>query len=855
MATADTNQTPGHTAKPDSIVTRFSAVAARFPDRIAVNAGSIQWTYAELEQRSNALAVRILDRVGSRAEPVALLMAHSAPLIAWILAVLKTGNLYLCLDSAQTAGRLASIMDDSGARLLIADDQHAALAQSLASEKVQIFEAEAKSKPFSRSGSPTITVPEEAGAWLMYTSGSTGIPKGVWQNHRNALLHSEVYADMIKVTSEDRLTLLTSCSLAASATHLFTSLLNGASLHLFHVRSLGVDRLAQWIARERITVYHSVPTVFRQLLRRFQDRQQLESLRLVRLGGEPVLGGDLDLYRQFCPPNCLLIHSLSSTESGLMSAWITNHDSAINGERVHVGRPVRGVEILLLDEHRRPVEPGMEGRIAVRSPHLAQGYWKQPDATREVFENSSSDSPNRVFLTSDLGRFRADGCLEHLGRTDQTVKIRGQQVHLEQVETALRATGLFEEAVAVARENPLGERRLAAYFVPRPGTTITPALCRQRLAGDLPEVSIPTDFVSLERMPQTLGGKIDRLSLPDLPRDVRPTVAQGPRPRDGVERKLALMWQEVLGLPSVGCEDDFFQLGGDSLRSTLILVRIEEAFNLVLSPSTLVEHSTIEKLARVVADQTLSRANGPLVSLREAENGRPLFLVHNGQGSVACFGQLARRLSPRPVYGLQSLGLSGECWPLMSIADMARRYLREVISKDPTGPYLLGGTCSGGMVAFEMAQQLVAAGRKVALVALFDVNHPLTRSQYGAWERMALSVRDAGRVLRWGAMRAAGIHRSPRWLPRWRRFIANMNRMAFLRYQPILYPGVLTLFLTIDKEIPREDYRLILRRLARESHTITIPGDRSRLFTPPNVDETARQLDRCIAASECELAP
>jgi hypothetical protein len=181
---------------------------------------------------------------------------------------------------------------------------------------------------------------------------------------------------------------------------------------------------------------------------------------------------------------------------------------------------------------------------------------------------------------------------------------------------------------------------------------------------------------------------------------------------------------------------------------------------------------------------------------------------------------------------------------------MARRYLREVTAKDPTGPYLLGGTCSGGMVAFEMAQQLVAAGREVALLALFDVNHPLTRSQYSIWNPLLHFVRDAGRILRWGALRTVGSHRSPRWLPGWRRFVANMNRSAFLRYKPVFYPGVLTLFLTIEKKYRGEDYRLIFRRLARESHTISIPGDRSGLFTPPNVDETASQLNRCLAASE-----
>ena len=253
-----------------SIPKRFAQVVARRANRIAVSANHTEWTYAELDQRSNALAGQILERSDANPEPVALLMEHGAALIAAILAVLKTGKIYVSLDPRDSIERLAAMLADSRTGLLLADQTNAALADSIAAGQLSIFlMLDDFSEPSGRTNLPKPS-PKD-GAWLMYTSGSTGTPKGVWQNHRGIVHDADVYRDLIQVTPDDRLSLLTSCNLPASTSPLFTALLNGATVCPFHVRSQGVERLAIWLRERGITIYHSVPTVFRHFARATGD--------------------------------------------------------------------------------------------------------------------------------------------------------------------------------------------------------------------------------------------------------------------------------------------------------------------------------------------------------------------------------------------------------------------------------------------------------------------------------------------------------------------------------------------------------------------------------------------------------
>jgi acetoacetyl-CoA synthetase len=337
-------------------------------------------------------------------------------------------------------------------------------------------------------------------------------------------------------------------------------------------------------------------------------------------------------------------------------------------------------------------------------------------------------------------------------------------------------------------------------------------------------------------------------------------LSRAQRPRDVIETRVARIWESHLNLAPIARRDDFFDLGGTSLQAVAVLGSLEELFGVALPPSTLVAHSTVEQLAGLLVDHAVIPSPGPLVQRREGAGGRPLFLIHSGQGDVASYGLLTRRLPGRPIYGLQSIGLQGESWPLMSVPAMARRYLPEIIAKDPTGPYLIAGTCMGGMVALELAQILVQQGKKIGLLGLLDSQFPQSKSRLQPWpKRIYLSLRtpvhDARRSLRWKIIRAAGLGRNRRLLPAYRRFVVHLNSRANQSYRPAFYPGEITLFLTVGTRFTHEDPRLMVRQFAQSTHMVAIPGERPGLFMKPAVDELARQLQTCLESAEKKNAP
>ncbi len=834
----------------ESVSARFAQVVSQFPQRIAISAPGAEWTYAELDRRSRFIAGEILNRLGPASAPVALLMDHCAPLIAAILGALKAGKMYFVLDAAHPKERLAAMLADSETQLLLTDKNNFSLANSFSSSALKILELP-QNIPADFSSIELPEISPTAGAWLMYTSGSTGEPKGIWENHAGIVRHSDVYRDLVQLTPDDRLTLLTSCGLSASGTHLFSALLHGATLCPFAVRTQGAERLAAWLRERCITIYHSVPTIFRHLAASPAAKIAFETVRLVRLGGEPVLTGDVESFHQLCPDHCRLMNSFSSTETGLVTALTLDKTSAPTNTRVPVGSPVRGVEVILLDEKNDPAAPGVEGRIAVRSAHLRQGYWRQPSLTAEKFRADAAHPELRTFITADLGKWLPDGSLEHLGRADDLVKIQGQRVDLRAVETAMLATGLINEVAVTAPEDSTGERRLAAYFVPRDGADVSPQNLRAKLRAEVPEHFVPSHFVALKKLPQTPGGKIDRRALPPLPKIQAAELDADSLPQNSIEKKLAFIWESVLGVSPIGRRDDFFDLGGTSLKMIEVGAAIEDYFNLALPSATLIAHSTIEKLAPLLSPSIAVASPRPLVTLRNATSGRPLFLVHSGLGEVVTYGLLVRKLSERPIYGLQAPGVQGESWPLMSIPKMADRYLPEILERDPTGPYLLGGTCMGGMVAFELAQRLVRLGRRVSLLALIDSPAAPYTGRRAIWHEQYLDLpRDLLRIIRWRVLRLRGL--KVRQLHAYRRFVAAMTELANRRYHPAPYPGTITLMLTADTKYRVADRRKVMSQYARETRLCTIPGTRTGLFMRPQVNELARQLQACLDADDAE---
>jgi len=826
-----------------SIPARWRRVVSEHSHRAAVRADAVEWTYAELDAHSTTVAGQVLACAGAVQKPVALLLEHGALMIASVLGVLKTGGLYVGLDASHPEPVLKSLLADSGARLLLADTTTESRARAVAPNSVHIQILNPRAA--NQTSPPRLPeVDADAGAWLTYTSGSTGAPKGVWRNHATVLHHADIYARLIQAQPDDRFTLLTPLGLAASATPMFTALLHGACLCPFDVRSRGEERLGQWLNQEALTVCHLVPTLFRRLLRTWPTGRG--PLRVVRLGGEAVLRTDVEAHRRSAPSDCVLMHALSSTETGLIAALLLDVQTPMPEGRLPVGAVVEGVEVTLLDERGEPVPPGNEGRLVVKSRALAKGYWRQPEETQARFRSDPTTPDRQQFFSADLARFRPDGHLEHLGRLDQQVKVRGHRVDLTEIESALNHMQGVREAAVTLDITTEGGASPVAWIVTEPGATVTSRSCRHFLADRLPGPMIPRRVVLRTALPIAASGKLDRQSLQR--QLAAPPTAERPRsqpmPRDDIEKHIARIWESVLGLEGIGRRENLFDLGADSLHTLEIMTRVNDALAVEVPAAALMTHSTVESLAAEAANQTIRHDPSPLIALRTASPGQPLFLVPGGHGHVSAFGQLARQLPDRPVYAFQAPGLEAECWPLMSIPAIASRYIQEVLALHPVEPVHLGGLCVGGTIVFEMARQLVTQGCPVGLVALIETHHPDHKGRAAPLaSRLQNAVRDGFRILRWRLIRAVGLGRGPEWLPVYRRFIANMYGRARRRYRPGYYAGPLTLVLAGDTH-PREidDPRLWMGRHAAGVRKIALPHPLSGLFAQPCVEDLATAL-------------
>ena len=580
-----------------SLTARFEEQARRFPGRVALASPRMTLTYAELDARANRIARGVRDRFGeSQGGGVALLFDHDAVVISAMLGVLKAGSYYVALDPAYPRARLEQTLHDSEVGLVLTDRRNLALAPALAGPlqvvDVEALDASDRALP-SRSGPGDL-------ALLLYTSGSTGAPKGIVQSHRNVLHDTMHYTNRGRFTHEDRLLLISSVSFAASLRTIYTALLNGASLHPFDVNTEGFPRLAQWMREQAITIYRSVPTVFRYFASTLTGTDQFPALRLLYLGGEPVSGTDVELYRRHFGRGCVLVNRLGSTETLTYRSCFIDHDTPIPDGPVPVGYPVPGKEVLIVDADGCPVPPGEAGEIVVRSRYLSPGFWRQPERTRAVFALDPDDLDVRRYRTGDLGRLEADGCLFHLGRIDFEVKIRGHRVEMPGVETALRAVDGVRDAVVVAQRRGQHDA-LVAYIVPTTPRAPDVSTLRRVLAGQLPDYMVPATYVVLDALPLLPSGKVDRRALPE-PSTERPELAVSlVAPRNEVEAALAAIWAEVLGLDAIGVHDEFLDLGGDSLSASRIIARVTDRFEGTRFDLLLWEASTVARMAAVLA--------------------------------------------------------------------------------------------------------------------------------------------------------------------------------------------------------------------------------------------------------------
>jgi amino acid adenylation domain-containing protein len=702
-----------------SISERFENTVRRYPNRAAVKTRNLELTYNELNEAANRVAWAILERQGEGNEPIALLLEQGATVIAAIIGLLKAGKIYVPLDPSYPLARLRIMLGDSQASAIVTNHRNMQVAQTLAQGPLQVINIEDIDSNFSAKN-PSLCISHDAFAYIFYTSGSTGQPKGVVDTHRNVLHNIMRYTNSLHVCAVDRLTLLQSCSFSGSVSSLFSALLNGAAVFPFDIPKEGLAGLGTWLLQEEITIYHSVPSIFRHVP---TGSEQFPQLRLIRLEGDQVSLRDFEIFKQHFASSCILVNGLGATECGLVRQYFMDKRITVNRSGIPIGYAVEDMDIVLLDDASNRVDTDSVGEIAVRSRYLATGYWKRPDLTRASFSKVPNMSDLRVYRTGDLGRLLADGCLEYLGRKDFQMKIRGQQVDLAEVETALLESSMIKEATIQTHDDSSGEPRLLAYVVPSGELPPTVSMLRKHLEQKLPSVMIPSGFVVLDHLPLTPNGKLDRQGLPS-PNWKRPeldTIYVAPRTQ--TEKVLGEIWADVLRLDQVGLQDNFFDLGGDSLRALEIVCAIDARLGCALSPEIMARASTIRELALLLEDPSFAMNTSSLVPIRSKGTRPPLFCVPGVAGTALAYWPLARQLNQdQPVFAFEPTGLDGIQAPDHDVETMAARYVADLRELQPAGPYYLAGTCFGSTIAFEMARQLGEQDQEVAIVFLFGDN-------------------------------------------------------------------------------------------------------------------------------------
>lgn len=827
-----------------TIPQRFARVVAAFPDRLAVQTDAHAVTYRALDAWSDRFAAAIGP--ADAQAPVAVALAHEAPLAAALLGVLKAGHPYVCFDPRLPVARLHDLLDDADVGLVVTDAHGPGLDRTRFAGRLIDADALPEPQPVRWE-----TDPGDAAA-LFYTSGSTGTPKAVVRSHRAMLHNALTYADTLGLTPDDRLTLLASARFAASASPLFGALLHGACVLPFDVRRDGIQAMIRWMEAERITVYHSVPSLFRLFAESLPEGANCPALRVVRLGGEAVHPADVALFKSRFAPPCLLVNGFSITEAGgNICAFVVDHACQIEGHHVPIGVAVEGRTVALVDADGAPVPDGAPGEMIVESRFLATGYWRDAARTATHFEFAPGGVSR--FRTGERARRRPDGNLEHLGRKDRQVKIRGFRIEPGEVEAALCLHPSVREAAVVAYEHAPGDPHLAAYLTPtgpRPSDHDLRAFAQERL----PDYMIPTVFGWLDDLPRTPGGKI---SYPDLP---APTASEPhgayEEPQTALEHQLAVLWAELLGIEKVGRHDDFFERGGHSLHAARLVLRIERDLNKRCTLGTLLEAPTPAALAEALSRP--DRPWSPLVTLQAGGDRTPWFCVHGRGGHAEVIRPLAQHLRPdQPVYGFEAPGLDGKSAPHQSVEALAACYLQALSAVQSEGPYFLGGYSFGGLVAYEMAQQLHARGETVGLVAMIDTsvplqlalqNHPVAYRWKTVWRagrkivsmpaRLARNVfRSNGKPLPSQSPSEEALHRYVK--------VRRACMMASRHYLPLSYAGPVVLIQSSQRRDSTGARESVAgwNEVAADLRSIVVEGTHHDLVAEPTVRTVARMLE------------
>ncbi|MFB7676375.1 amino acid adenylation domain-containing protein [Kitasatospora purpeofusca] len=735
-ALVEWNGTPVHSEPGATLPELFEAAALADPEATAVSCDGETLSYAELAARADRLARLLAARGIGPGTIVALALPRSLDLVTGLLAVAKSGAAYLPLDPEYPADRLAYMLADAAPAALLTDSATAPRMPEHRVPQLLVDGGEADAHPAVPLAQHERTRPltAEDTAYVIYTSGSTGRPKGVPVTHHNVVRLFSATDHWFGFGAQDVWTLFHSYAFDFSVWELWGALLRGGRLVVVpHLVSRDPAAFLDLLARERVTVLNQTPSAFYQLSAADRERPGTElALRYVVFGGEALELGRLDdWYERHADDAPTLVNMYGITETTVHVSYIAlDRASAAAGSSSTIGVNIPDLRIYVLDQYLQPVPPGVTGEMYVAGAGLARGYLGRPALSSERFVADPyaelfGERGTRMYRSGDLARRRADGVLEYFGRADQQVKIRGFRIELGEIEAVLAAHPAVADAAVIVREDVPGDKRLVGYAVLAPGADlVTAEELRTRTAADLPVHMVPSAVVLLDRLPLTANGKLDRRALPAPD---APAAGAGRPPRNPREQQLCELFAEVLGVPAVGVEDDFFALGGHSLLVVRLAGRIRAVLGLEVGIGTLFQAPTVAALDTALsADTPGADALDVLLPLRPAAPGRrnPLFAVHPAGGLSWCYTGLIRNIpADVPIYGLQAQGVGAATAdePLpATMEELAAHYVDRLREVQPEGPYRLLGWSTGGIIAHAMAARLEELGCVVELLAVLD---------------------------------------------------------------------------------------------------------------------------------------
>ena len=880
----------------------FEAQVSRTPDSIAVVFDGKSLTYAELNQRANQLA-HSLQKLGIQPEiPVGICIERSLEMIVGLMAIVKAGGAYVPLDPNYPADRLAHIQADSQLAAVLTQQKFLSLIPNLEVPIIcldtdwQAIAAESLENPIS-------PVTAEQLAYIIYTSGSTGKPKGVLIEHQGAVNTILDINRRFNVVAGDRVLAVCSLNFDLSVYDVFGLLAVGGTV-IVPKPAIAPD-LNEWIdlmGQHQVTVWNSAPPVMQMFAGHLVDNGCAlpASLKLVMLSGDwiPVTLPSLirDLKAGSEPTKIISLGG--ATEASIWSIFYPIEAIDSTWKSIPYGKPLANQQFYVLNDRLRPVAVSEVGELYIGGDGVARGYLNRPELNETKFiSNPFSVQPGgRLYRTGDLGRYLPDGNIEFLGRIDHQVKIRGFRVEMGEIEVVLSQHPAIRETAILAQDDPTGNKRLVAYLVSdrEASSSMTGSVVeevRSFLKEKLPEYMVPSAFVILEALPLTPNGKLDRkaLPVPDFSNQVLAVdEATFVTPRNEAEQQLALIWQEFLGVPAISMTDNFFELGGHSLLAVRLWSRVEKVFDRKLPLSTLFQAPTIAQLAAQLgqADSGEAATCPSLVTIQQGHpqsTKPPLFCIHVLGRGLKFYRPMVKFLDPQQtIYGL-STHIAGEAFPSNQAIALATHYTQQIRSIQPEGPYLLAGVSFGGLVAFEIAQQLKAQGQTVSLLALMDTRlatalKPLAKSERMVEHWNQFTDRGLGYLLEKTVQQVTG---------RSRRFYAAMsdhyarvaiklcaaigqplhedlqdflyqeqNEQSTCGYLPQVYPGHITLFKAMEQNVGVSamlDPELGWRDLAAGGLEIhEVPGTHLGMLQDPSAQVLGEALRTSIARATGE---